>query len=80
MGRRICKRKKYSNQSFLPDWNTHSKSAGILRNIDMVNYIINDGTVAAFWDKKSRGTKHTIDYAEKHNLYVHKFPMNATED
>lgn len=74
-----AKEKNIPFKLFLPEWDTHGKSAGILRNIEMVNYIIEDGTVAAFWDKKSKGTKHTIDYATKHNLYVHIFPIISNE-
>lgn len=47
---------------FKPDWNTHGKKAGILRNQDMADYA---DKVVAFWDGKSRGTKHMIEYARK---------------
>lgn len=46
----------------LPDWNKYGKSAGPIRNKEIVersDYII------AFWDGKSRGTKYTIDMAER---------------
>lgn len=42
------------------DWNTHGRSAGFVRNAQMVD--VADGLVA-FWDGRSRGTKHTIDLA-----------------
>lgn len=47
---------------FLPDWNKHGKKAGFLRNIDIVNAA---DKVVAFWDKVSRGTKHSMDLATK---------------
>jgi hypothetical protein len=43
-----------------PDWNTHGKRAGILRNYDI---IAQGDIVIAFWDQKSPGTKHSIDLA-----------------
>jgi hypothetical protein len=43
-----------------PDWNKNGKSAGILRNYDIV---AKSEYVVAFWDGKSNGTKHTIDTA-----------------
>lgn len=47
---------------FLPDWNKYGKSAGFRRN----ELIINEAEkVIAFWDGKSKGTKHSIDLAIK---------------
>lgn len=39
------------------DWNKHGKSAGFIRNKEMLH--LADGVVC-FWDSKSRGTKHMI--------------------
>ena len=48
----------------LPNWDEYGKSAGFIRN----KLIIDDADiVVAFWDGKSRGTKHSIDLAEKNN-------------
>lgn len=47
---------------FLPDWRLHGLKAGYLRNkqiVDECDYLI------AFWDGKSKGTKHSIDLAER---------------
>lgn len=44
------------------DWDRYGKQAGYLRNVEMVDSC--DGVVA-FWDGESKGTKHTIDYANK---------------
>lgn len=56
---------------FVPDWDTHGKKAGILRNIEMANYA---DALIAVWDGESKGTKHMIDYATKRGLkvFVHK--------
>lgn len=45
---------------FKPDWDTHGRSAGYLRNIDIVDAA---DEVLAMWDGKSRGTAHTIKIA-----------------
>lgn len=41
-----------------PDWETHGKKAGVIRNIQMLNE--EPDVVIAFWNGKSKGTKHTI--------------------
>jgi hypothetical protein len=47
-----------------PDWNKYGRSAGILRNSD----IIRESThVIAFWDGLSKGTKDSINKAQTQN-------------
>ena len=47
-----------------PDWKQFGRGAGIIRN----KTIVEDADhVLAFWDGKSRGTKHSIHHAEKQN-------------
>jgi hypothetical protein len=46
---------------FPADWDEHGKAAGMIRNREMVDEC---DEVLAIWDGKSRGTKHTIDYAK----------------
>lgn len=53
---------------FIPKWNLYGKQAGILRNIEMVNY---GDVLVAFWDGKSKGTRHIINYAKKKGLKVY---------
>lgn len=45
-----------------PQWGKYGNSAGYRRNELIVN---NCDRVVAFWTGKSRGTKHTINIAEK---------------
>lgn len=59
-------------KTFLPDWNQHGKSAGIVRNVEMALYA---DALVAFWDGQSRGTKHMIDYANKQGLKVKVFAV-----
>lgn len=48
--------------NFPADWNTHGKSAGYRRNVEMGNFA--DAAIC-FWDGVSKGTKHMIDIMEK---------------
>ena len=56
-------------KKFYPDWDNLGKRAGYVRNTEMAAYAKrNDGFLIAFWDGKSKGTKHMIDYAKKIKL------------
>lgn len=46
---------------FPADWDSYGKYAGYYRNKKMGNF--SDGLLA-FWDGKSRGTKHMIEYMQ----------------
>lgn len=50
------------------DWEKHGKKAGILRNLEMLN--AQPDLVLAFWDGKSKGTKHTVDEAGRRGIPV----------
>lgn len=52
---------------FKPEWNNYGKSAGFIRNKLIVE---NCDTIIAFWDGISRGTKLTIDIANKSYRYL----------
>jgi aconitase A len=49
-----------------PNWIKYGKTAGFVRNVDIVN---DADMVIAFWDGKSRGTRHTINTAKKQKKY-----------
>jgi hypothetical protein len=57
----------YNWKRFPADWDKHGKSAGYIRNEEMAKY---SDALIAFWDGKSKGTKHMIDLAKKHKLKV----------
>lgn len=59
-----AKRHKIEFVAFLANWDKYGKSAGIKRNIDMINFC---DKLVSFWDKKSRGTLHAIEYCQKIN-------------
>ena len=50
---------------YIPDWDTHGKKAGFLRNSDMVRD--GDGLLAIQYGQ-SKGTQHTIDLAHQYGL------------
>lgn len=54
------------------DWGKYGKAAGPIRNQEIVN--VSD-IVIAFWNKKSRGTKDTIDKALRGNKPVLVIPF-----
>ena len=70
LGKRFAERKGYGLHPFPADWTTWGRSAGPKRNIQMAK---NADALIAFWDYKSRGTKHMIDTARNHNLAVRVF-------
>lgn len=49
------------------NWRQYGKSAGYKRNEQMAAYA---DALVAFWDGKSRGTKHMIDIAKAQGLAV----------
>lgn len=58
---------------FPADWDKYGKSAGYRRNTEMAKFAVEDknvGILIAFWNSKSRGTKHMIDLGNKYGLKV----------
>ena len=69
LGEQFAKEYKLSIKYFPADWNTYGKSAGYRRNLEMANYAKGDDSILiAFWDGKSKGTKHMIDIAKSNNI------------
>jgi len=67
LGERYAQEKGYEVKKFPAHWDLYGKSAGYKRNQQMAEYA--DGLIA-FWDGKSKGTKHMIDIANKMGLKV----------
>lgn len=64
----------YEVVRFPADWDKLGKRAGYVRNAEMAKYAVADdnfGVLIAFWDGKSKGTKHMIDLAKRYGLEVH---------
>jgi ABC-type enterochelin transport system substrate-binding protein len=67
LGERYAQEKGYKIEKFPAQWDLYGKSAGYKRNQQMAEYA--DGLIA-FWDGKSKGTKHMIDIATNKGLKV----------
>ena len=67
VGEQYAKKHHLGLKLFPADWDTFGKSAGYRRNTEMAEYA--DGLIA-FWDGKSRGTKHIIDLATTAGIEV----------
>lgn len=74
LGEKYAKIAGYEVSRFPADWDGLGKRAGYVRNAEMAKFAVADGNygvLIAFWDGKSKGTKHMIDLAEKKDLEVH---------
>ena len=62
MGAKFAKEQNIKLTEFLPDWKTHGKAAGFIRNEDIIK---NCDEVIAFWDGISRGTQNSLSIAKR---------------
>ena len=67
LGERFAKDNGYLLKQFPANWDLFGKSAGYKRNEQMAEY---SDFLIAFWDGKSKGTRHMIEIAKKNNLTV----------
>jgi hypothetical protein len=67
LGEEYANANKIPTKIFLPDWDKYGKSAGMLRNSDIINEA---EIVVAFWDGESKGCKDAIAKANKLNKKV----------
>jgi hypothetical protein len=66
LGEKYAEKKGYTIKRFPANWNM-GRSAGYKRNEEMAQYA---DALIAFWDGKSKGTKHMIDLANKYRLKI----------
>ena len=67
LGERFAKENEIEVKEFPANWGLYGKRAGFLRNEQMAEYA---NYLVAFWDGKSKGTKHMINLAKKKGLKV----------
>lgn len=67
LAERYAKEHGYKFTPFSAEWDKYGKSAGFRRNIDMANY---GDALIAFWNGKSRGTRHMIEQATLKGLRI----------
>lgn len=78
LGEQFAKQFGYEVKRFPADWSI-GKRAGYIRNEEMAKYAVADGchgVLFAFWDGKSKGTKHMIDLAKKYGLAIRVVKYN----
>lgn len=68
LGERFARSHALTLEEYPADWNAHKKAAGVIRNQQMAQAA---DCLIAFWDGKSKGTKHMIEAATRSNLEVH---------
>lgn len=57
-GRKFARIRRLKYKEFLPDWDKFGKSAGMIRNREIID---NADVAIVFWDGISKGTKNAID-------------------
>lgn len=67
LGERYAEEKGLECLRYPADWNKYGKAAGYKRNKIMA---LKADALVAFWDGKSRGTKHMIELARNFRLKI----------
>lgn len=67
LGEKYAAERNHPIKQFPADWRRYGKSAGLKRNIEMASYA---DTLIAFWDGKSKGTKHMMELATQAGFNV----------
>ena len=67
LGLRYASENAFDVEEYPADWDKYGKKAGYMRNVEMAE---NANALIAFWDGKSKGTKHMIDIATERNLPI----------
>lgn len=67
LGEEYAKLRSLDIAYYPANWDHDGKSAGFKRNVEMAK---NADALVAFWDGKSRGTKHMIETGKKRGLKV----------
>ena len=65
---------------FPAEWNRFGRRAGFIRNTQMAEFASeegSEGTLIAFWDGESRGTKMMIGIAEKKGIDTYVFDLTG---
>lgn len=81
LGIRLAEESIWPVTKFPANWKRDGKAAGFKRNVVMGNYAVSDrckGVLVAFWDGKSHGTKHMIDYARHLGMEIYVIRYDNT--
>lgn len=69
----VAKELSIPNKVFNANWNKYGKSAGLIRNKQMANYVASSdckGILLCFWDGQSKGTENMIQTAKNIGIEV----------
>ena len=61
---------------FLPEYEKYGRSAPLKRNLEIIKYA---DIVLAFWDGRSKGTKHVIDNCKKSGVEVKIYIIDSSD-
>lgn len=67
LGKRFAREFGIAHKEFPADWDTHGKSAGYKRNVQMADYA---DALLLLWDGKSKGSAMMKDIAEKRSMLI----------
>lgn len=73
LGEKWANNNNIETKIYLPDWKTHGKAAGFIRNKQI---IMEADEVVAFWDGKSKGTEHSLKLAKDKGIRIHLIAFN----
>ena len=80
MGERYAREHGLELAVFPAEWNRFGRRAGFIRNTQMAEFASeegSEGTLIAFWDGESRGTKMMIGIAEKKGIDTYVFDLTG---
>ncbi len=75
LSERCAAESKIRVKKFIPDWDTLGKKAGMMRNVDMCEYVKPDGAVICIHDGESRGSLQCYNYAVENGLKAIKYTV-----
>ena len=67
LGERYATSRNFKVEEYPANWDKYGRSAGYRRNEEMAEHA---EALVAFWDGKSKGTSHMIEYAKSKGLKV----------
>lgn len=74
LGERYASERGLCLAHFTANWDKYGKSAGMIRNKDMLDYAMHGSPyLVAFWDGKSKGTENMINRAKRAGVPAHVF-------
>lgn len=81
LAEKYAQENNYILKVFPAEWSKYGKAAGPIRNQQMVDYIKDKNSiVVAFTSVNTKGTRHTMQQAQKYNIPVFEIPYEMFEE